>query len=466
MTIQVITVGFVLWFGFYLQSRDYSNKRLRYTGLGLLFYAIALSLDLFANVTTSDIQSEIFLRTHWGFLLLPSLFWAGATLELGTGNNAAHSQLRKIWLWGFVPVCFIASGLFPVTYLLWDAGKISPNFIGLLVIGITSALPLIAGILIIPGEVRRLRKQNIGERRANGLVLVASLFFGLGSGIVLLRVNWLPHHWAILAIGLDLELLGFAIAYLDTFGQGETFLPDMLHSLVASSFAAILFGGQVAFAIALSTGVTLPMVGLLIATIMVAILTQIFSDPIQGAFDRLVFSRLPRLRQERAELRATANALSRSTTKGELNHLNEDQFTRLTRRALSQFSDLPKLASNPLTHLPIIQKRLHAQGAHTNTLERAAELKTLLSESIEQLKPSKDVDFGTSDEWRFYNAVYYPYVIGLRPYSRRSQYISLDQETKAILNWFRTNVPERTLYNWQNAAAALIANDLREKNYP
>ena len=33
-----------------------------------------------------------------------------------------------------------------------------------------------------------------------------------------------------------------------------------------------------------------------------------------------------------------------------------------------------------------------------------------------------------------------------------------------ILDWFRTQVPQRTLYNWQNAAAALVARDLRERS--
>ena len=32
----------------------------------------------------------------------------------------------------------------------------------------------------------------------------------------------------------------------------------------------------------------------------------------------------------------------------------------------------------------------------------------------------------------------------------------------AVQRWFQANVPERTLYNWQNAAAKLVAQDLRE----
>jgi hypothetical protein len=36
-----------------------------------------------------------------------------------------------------------------------------------------------------------------------------------------------------------------------------------------------------------------------------------------------------------------------------------------------------------------------------------------------------------------------------------------DYEIEA-LEWFRQEVPERTLYNWQNKAAELIAQSLRE----
>jgi hypothetical protein len=121
------------------------------------------------------------------------------------------------------------------------------------------------------------------------------------------------------------------------------------------------------------------------------------------------------------------------------------------------------LAANPLTRLPVIEARLAARGEQDNTLERAAELKALLAESITRLKPRTDDDFGTSDEWRYYNALYFPYVAGLKPYSRRNAYDNgLDPIEQAALDWFQVTVPERTLHNWQNAAARLVAQDLRE----
>jgi hypothetical protein len=114
---------------------------------------------------------------------------------------------------------------------------------------------------------------------------------------------------------------------------------------------------------------------------------------------------------------------------------------------------------------------LKQRGAPDNTLERAAELKALLCESIERLKPreSNGVGFGATDAWRHYNALYFPYVVGMKPY--RSRYVDeaalangdLNADTRAALEWFRVSVPERTLHNWQTAAARLVAQDLRER---
>ncbi|HNO86328.1 MAG TPA: hypothetical protein PKM54_16950, partial [Anaerolineales bacterium] len=72
-----------------------------------------------------------------------------------------------------------------------------------------------------------------------------------------------------------------------------------------------------------------------------------------------------------------------------------------------------------------------------------------------------EAKLGTTDEWRYSNAVYFPYVLGLNPYPRRADLDSLDEESRAALDWFQTSVPERTLHNWQNTAAKLISDDIK-----
>jgi hypothetical protein len=189
---------------------------------------------------------------------------------------------------------------------------------------------------------------------------------------------------------------------------------------------------------------------------------QTFSDTIQILFDRLLLSRLPALQVERAELRGVAAALPRVDDSLDVVAMDDAEFARLTRRALSHMGNLSRLASNPLTRMVVVESRLAERGQQGNTLERAAELKVLLTESINRLKPHDKGDYGVSDEWRYFNAVYFPYVLGIKPYSRRMMFDEFEANTKDVIEWFRVQVPERTLHNWQNAASRLIAQDLRE----
>ena len=63
----------------------------------------------------------------------------------------------------------------------------------------------------------------------------------------------------------------------------------------------------------------------------------------------------------------------------------------------------------------------------------------------------------------YYNALYFPYVLDLKPYAIRPLPAPADPILQQARDWFQTYVPERTLYNWQTAAAKLIAQQLRER---
>jgi len=117
-----------------------------------------------------------------------------------------------------------------------------------------------------------------------------------------------------------------------------------------------------------------------------------------------------------------------------------------------------------LSRLPVIEERLDERQAPIDTIEHAVELKAVLAESVEKLRPRDGNEFGTTDEWRYYNALYFPYIAGLKPYSRRAFHDNpLSPAEKDALEWFRSSVPERTLYNWQTSAAELIAHELRDR---
>lgn len=270
----------------------------------------------------------------------------------------------------------------------------------------------------------------IGKRTYFSLV---GVMFGLSAGAFLLDL--LPDAVTLPSLGLDVVVLGVLIAVTDAVEEGEAIRADMLRSLVIAGFTAVLFGSQVVF----FGGPVL----LAYTTVAAAIAVQVLANPLAAVVDRLA---VPAVAAERAELREAAESLPKRLP---LITEDEAEFARLTRKALSHYGDLGKLVASPLIALT----------DEAPPLDRAAQLKSMLLTSIQRLKPA-DGDFGTSDEWRCYNALYFYYVKGIRPYSVRTKREDLDAEDRRALQWFVTQVPERTLHNWQNAAARLVAADL------
>jgi len=447
LIIQIFVFGFAIWFGFFLLARDIHKPGLRFAGLGLAVYALGLGLDV---LTPYAISPEMWMRWRWPLLFIPALCWFGATLHLLPETNPQLSRIANL---GLIPAILFLYGLAFITDL-----PISINQPGYWILAFGVALLL--GLALLIGWQTR-RSGIPGKPFA--WFSVGTLFFALGMALLLLPIGLFPPEIMLLAIGGDLVVLGLVIVALDAFDEGEALLPDFIRSLGFSFFAALLFGGQVALAMVLGEGITFPLLMLLLIIMTSAIATQTFSDPLQALLDRVLFSRFGRLRQARAELRAAASALPRVNGSLDLDTLDEAEFSRLTRRALSHFGDLQRLASSPLTRLPLIEARLGEHGQDGNTLTRAAELKSLLTEGVAKLKPRDKGDFGTSDEWRYYNSLYFPYVVGLKPYSLNADHENMDSASQAALEWFRASVPERTLHNWQNAGAKLIARDLREQ---
>ncbi len=272
----------------------------------------------------------------------------------------------------------------------------------------------------------------LAMRKRTYFSLVGVMF---GLSVAAFVLDLVPTAVALPSIGFDLIVFGVLVAVTDAVEEGQAIRADMLRSLVIAGFTAVLFGSQVL----LFGGPQL----LAYTTVAAAIAVQVLANPLAAAVDRLA---VPAVAAERAELRDAAESLPRRRP---LVTEDEAEFARLTRKALSHYGDLGKLVASPLMALT-------ADGP---PLDRAAELKSMLLTSIQRLKPA-DGDFGTSDEWRYYNALYFYYVKGIRPYSVRTKREDLDAEDRRALQWFVTQVPERTLHNWQNAAARLVAADL------
>lgn len=441
--VQVFIYGVALWFGVYLLSRRSAQSGLRFAGLGLVAYALGLGFDLllqFEDITGlgDEIESGWYL-----FTMLPAIFWVFATLRLVDGE--ALSQ----------PAAFVfpLAGAGALSVGLWLTGWMD-FWDGLRVIPFT--LALYAVYLAARAMQTRL------PPRSRVILFTAALFFFLGVGFLVLPLELIGGELIVLGISFDLLLLGYAIAALDAYDAGENLTGDFLRVFGISVLLALFLSVQVGMAAAIQGEMTLALMVLWLSMLFSAVLIPVVITPLQGWFDRLLFAHRLQMQTESADLRAIITALPRVDEALDVTALSDEEFARLTRRALSHLADLGHLAASPLSRLPVIMARLQAQNRPLTTLERAAELKALLIETIERLKPAGENGFGISPEWRHYNVLYFPYVRGLKPYARRLPQIHLTAAEKAALEWFSAEVPERTLYNWQTAAAKLVATTLRE----
>jgi hypothetical protein len=249
------------------------------------------------------------------------------------------------------------------------------------------------------------------------------------------------------------------VALWDAFDEGQALRADMLRSFVGALLVALVFGGQALLGLAVVGADGRQVVSVLLFTsLAVALGITVLADPLAGVLDRLAFP--PALQADRAALRRTEAALPLRSA-NPLDDLDDETFVRVTRRALGHYGDLSKLVASPLTALPVIDLRLAARGAPDQPLERAAELKAVLADRIAALKPRDAGDFGTTEQWRHYNSLYFPYIAGVRAYAQNATAAGLDPVARQAWQWLVTEVPQRSLHNWQNAAARVIAADLR-----
>lgn len=437
------------WLGLYLAARDPRKPVLALAAIGLCGFALVVGLDAVrtANPAHAQLlsQVEIYLTT------VPGVAWFAVLVELSRPSDGWRSRTREVLL---------VAGVAALTLFgAWLAGSVDgplrPGHWLMFAVISVSTLGAMAVAL------RRPRR----PRPAVGLAVTATLFFALSNAILIIPLGVVPSWVALASTSCDVLGLGVAVALWDAFDEGQALRADMLRSFAGSVAVAVLFGGQALIGLAVTrddpaarTALTV----LLFTSLAIAVAVQVLADPLAGLLDRLAFAKSPALRADRATLRHTGAALP-LRQEHPLAGVDDATFVRLTRRALGHYGDLSKLVASPLTALPVIDERLAARGAPDQPIERANELKAVLADGISRLKPRDGGDFGTTEEWRYYNALYFPYVVGVRAYAQNATASGLDPTARRAWQWFVTEVPQRSLHNWQNAAARLIAADLRNR---
>lgn len=429
------------WLGLYLLARDPRKPVLVLAAIGLTSFAAVVALDAVRLVSGAAIlgRIEIFL------VALPGIAWFAVLLELSRSGDTWRSRAGEI-----AAVATMAAGSIAGAAMAGTVeGPLRPGHWVMFAVVSVSSL----------GAMVRAVRRGVRPVPVVGFVIIATLFFALGNAILIIPLGLVPSWLALASTGFDVGLLGVAVAIWDAFDEGQALRAHMRRSFVATSVVAVLFGGQVLVGMAVA-GTHPALVVLLFTSLTIAIAINVLADPLAGLLDRLAFSRSPDLRADRAALRHTQAALPLRSA-NPLDEVDDETFARLTRRALGHYGDLSKLVASPLTALPIIDERLAARDAPDQPLERANELRALLADRIARLKPRDAGDFGTTEQWRHYNSLYFPYVVGVRAYAQNATPAGLDPVARRAWQWFVTEVPQRSLHNWQSAAARLIAADLR-----
>ncbi|BBY24920.1 hypothetical protein [Mycobacterium stomatepiae] len=435
------------WLGLYLVARDPRKPVLVLAAIGLCGFALVVGLD--AVRTVSSASAPLLSRVEIYVATVPGVAWFAVLIELSRPTDGWRARTRELLLVAAVAALTLFGAML--------AGSVEgPLRAGhWLMFAVISVSTL--GAMAV--AVRRPRR----PRPAVGLAITATLFFALANAILIIPLGLVPSWLALASTSCDVLALGIAVALWDAFDEGQALRADMRRSFAGSVAVALLFGGQALIGLAVTrddSAAQTALTVLLFTSLAIAITVQVLADPLAGVLDRLAFSKSPALRADRAALRHTEAALP-LRQEHPLADVDDVTFVRLTRRALGHYGDLSKLVASPLTALPMIDERLAARGAPDHPVERANELKAVLADGISRLKPRDGGDFGTTEEWRYYNSLYFPYVVGVRAYAQNATASGLDPAARQAWQWFVTEVPQRSLHNWQNAAARLIAADLR-----
>lgn len=471
VALSALVFGLAWWMGLYLLSRDPRKPVLVLSAIGLCGFALVVALDAVRLVWARD--ADTLSRIEIYLVAVPAIAWFAVVLELARPADITRGRAREATLTALVAagVLFGAAlagsvnGPLRLGHWLMFA-VISVSTLGAMVAALRNLSPgrfAPARRNLSPGRFAPARRTPAQPARVAGVVAVATLFFVLGNAILVIPLGLAPSWVALAATGFDVLLLGVAVALWDAFDEGQALRAAMLRSLIGSLLVAAVLGGQLLIAMAMTdvgANGRVAFAALVFTTVAISIVVTVLADPLAGLLDRVAFFRSPRLRADRAALRTTEAALPLRSP-SPLDGFDDDTFARLTRRALSHYGDLAKLVASPLTQLPEIDARLAARGAPDQPLERAAELRALLADRIDRLKPRDEGDFGTTEQWRYYNALYFPYVAGVRAYAQSATAAGLDPPARQAWQWFVSEVPQRSFHNWQNAGARLIAADLR-----
>ena len=306
------------------------------------------------------------------------------------------------------------------------------------------------------------------QHTARRLLVVGALCFLLGAGYLalenLLRSSWyeLPAYVLLLT---GLGAVGGAVAVESALLLGKDVRRDVIYNATGLAVVVVLYlvvaGVLVGF-----DDVAHGVFALLLTALITA--SHTLHDTIRDWLDKVFFT--PLVRQERSAARAYEAALAVQPAGPHPDLATTKAFDDAVRRALTHLSDPTKLATSPLLNLTVVAQGVCDQQLEDNRLNRAAVLKEVLLDLLDGLRPADGRV--TSDAWRYYNCLYYPYVRGIgrrraptvlrQLAERRKREGGPRGDLEQVLDWLM-QVDEDTFYKWQRRGSDTIAAALRER---
>lgn len=453
IVVQLPAYVLLLLIAGYLLARS-RDQALSLSIAGVLIGFALILADQFLGETFPD-QAPWIGRALWCVYPLPVTLWLRVGILLIPGEALA---LDRAW-WTLV---------LPVTVLLILGGWIGDDLVKFAtrdpgpLYWTFSTHGIVVSLLSVALFYRLVHQTSPGDRARRVFIWMGLAGIGYMGAMLILVIGLLAPEIVFTAVIIDVLLLGtFGIVY-DALAEGQSVGRDFAAVALKTLIVAAMLILPWSISLLIADRWSIEAAVALLITLGAATVGVPLQDALDHRLDRLVWRGTDDDEPAtRAALRVLlSNSARQSPDFPPVATLDRDEFTRLTRRALSNMPDLPRLAASPLADLHIVSERA---GADADTLQRANTLRAILAECIDALRPSDRGAFGTTDEWRFYNALYYPYVAGIRPYRHNALALVPDDDHAEVVRWFQAEVPQRTMYNWQNHAAERIAAILLER---
>jgi hypothetical protein len=473
--LHVIGFAGLLWLGLYGIARG------RLGGVAMLTTITALASSLFflyGGILESLFTgpADVWLaidRLGWFCDVLPLALWLHLSLRLNPFATGA-SWARAV-LWADYSLCALIVFLGTATDLMRHYVALGQDPSGPL-------YGLYTGYLLVCTAVATVNLAAVRGRGASSeevapvspvvmrLLVVGALCFLAGSSYesfrALLQADW-PELAAFALLLAGLGAVAATVAVRSALLLGTDVRRDYLYS--ATGLAALLAPFLI---------ITGALVGfddprrrcLVLAITALITILHTLGGRAREWLDAAFFS-LP-VREERAAARAYLEALAAPPAGPSPELATRKQFDDAVRRALTHLSDPTKLATSPLLNLRSVARAIEDDTLEDNRLNRAAALKETLLDLLDGLKPAGSVGGPTADAARFYNCLYYPYVLGIsrrraptiqrQLRERRQRDGGHRSDTERIVDWL-LQLDEDTFYKWQRRGSDTIAAALRER---